>query len=339
MGGKMADEKKFFLTDEMAEAATVLKSFSVAGARDAYQGALKQNRFFLTGEGSSRIFPAKHAIDLALRKGLKQEFHTEGSYQAMELPLAGWQVFAASNSGKTKELILLLRKLQQEQQAVIGITNGRQTPVHQLTASTYLLNCGAEQAIAATKTVVEQALFYHALVSDLAGEDLAAQLPAVASKAAQVLTTPVEERLTDLLASGKRVYWVGRNDGVAEELMLKTMEITRKSAMYLEGTLAFHGIEEVMSEQDVMILVDPFAWEEENFEQVLRQKIGIKIIAISDHQTKFPTLIIPSNEDFKGYFQLMAGWKLLASAGIKLGINIDRPARARKVGNELKEEK
>ena len=335
----MAEGARFFLTDEMAEAAAVIQNFSVEQAREVYKNALKKSRFFLTGEGSSRIFPAKHAIDLALRKNLKQEFHTEGSYQAMELPLIDWQVFAASNSGKTKELILLLRKLQQEQQTALGITNGRQTPVHQLTASTYLLNCGAEQAIAATKTVVEQALFSHALVSDLAGEDLAAQLPAAAAAAGQVLNGKVEARITDILAGGQRVYWVGRNDGVAEELMLKTMEITRKSAMYLEGTLAFHGIEEVMSDQDVMILVDPFAWEEENFEQVLRQKIGIKIIAISDHQTKFPTIMIPAIEEFKGYLQLMAGWKLLASAGIQLGINIDRPARARKVGNELKEEK
>ena len=335
----MGEAVRFHLTDEMQEAAAVIKNFSLAQAREVYQSCLKQQRFFMTGEGSSRIFPAKHAIDLALRKHLAQEFHTEGSYQAMELPLNDWQVFAASNSGKTKELILLLRKLQQEQASVIGITNGRQTPVHQLTASTYLLNCGAEAAIAATKTVVEQALFYHAFVSDLASEDLAAQLPAAAAKAQQVLTTPVEGRLTDILASGKRVYWVGRNDGVAEELMLKTMEITRKSAMYLEGTLAFHGIEEVMTENDVMILVDPFSWEEENFEQVLRQKIGIKILAISDHQTKFPTLIIPQDEEFKCYLQLMGGWKLLASAGIQLGINIDRPARARKVGNELKEDK
>jgi len=335
----MGEAVRFHLTDEMQEGAAVIKNFSLAQAREVYHTARQKTRFFLTGEGSSRIFPAKHAIDLALRKNLKQELHTEGSYQAMELPLADWQVFAASNSGKTKELILLLRKLQQEQQTAIGITNGRQTPVHQLTSSTYLLNCGAEQAIAATKTVVEQALFYHALVADLAGEDLASQLPAAAAAAQQVLTTPVEGRLTDILANGKRVYWVGRNDGVAEELMLKTMEITRKSAMYLEGTLAFHGIEEVMTENDVMILVDPFDWEEENFEQVLRQKIGIKILAISDHQTKFPTLIIPRQEEFKGYLQLMGGWKLLASAGIQLGINIDRPARARKVGNELKEGK
>ena len=33
--------------------------------------------------------------------------------------------------------------------------------------------------------------------------------------------------------------------------------------------------------------------------------------------------------------QLAAGWNLLVEAGLKLGINIDKPERARKVGNEF----
>jgi len=34
------------------------------------------------------------------------------------------------------------------------------------------------------------------------------------------------------------------NNGVAEELALKTNEITRKKSAFLEGTFAVHGIEE-----------------------------------------------------------------------------------------------
>ena len=47
-----------------------------------------------------------------------------------------------------------------------------------------------------------------------------------------------------------------RCDGVAEELTLKTNEITRKRSDFLEGTYAVHGIEEVMAPSDVVFVVD-----------------------------------------------------------------------------------
>ena len=45
---------------------------------------------------------------------------------------------------------------------------------------------------------------------------------------------------------------------MAEELTLKTNEITRKSSDYLEGTYAVHGIEEVMNADEVVIWVEPY---------------------------------------------------------------------------------
>ena len=60
--------------------------------------------------------------------------------------------------------------------------------------------------------------------------------------------------MTDAIARAGTIYFAGRNDGVAEELTLKTNEITRKKSDYLEGTYAVHGIEEVMNPDDVVIL-------------------------------------------------------------------------------------
>ncbi|MFO0916846.1 MAG: hypothetical protein U0872_00825 [Planctomycetaceae bacterium] len=49
----------------------------------------------------------------------------------------------------------------------------------------------------------------------------------------------------------------------------------------------------------------------------------------------FPTIQIPDAGDLAGFVQLVAGWNLLVEAGLQLGINIDKPERARKVGNEF----
>ena len=39
--------------------------------------------------------------------------------------------------------------------------------------------------------------------------------------------------------------------------------------------------------------------------------------------------------DLTGYIEMAAGWNILVEVGLKLGINLDKPERARKVGNEF----
>ena len=51
--------------------------------------------------------------------------------------------------------------------------------------------------------------------------------------------------------------------------------------------------------------------------------------------TRFPTIQIPDAGDLSGYVQMAAGWNILVETGIKLGIDLDKPERARKVGNEF----
>ena len=61
----------------------------------------------------------------------------------------------------------------------------------------------------------------------------------------------------------------------------------------------------------------------------------MKVIAISSHQTSFPTVIIPDGGCMSSYVELAAGWNLLVDIGLALGIDLDKPVRARKIGNEF----
>ena len=45
------------------------------------------------------------------------------------------------------------------------------------------------------------------------------------------------------------------------------------------------------------------------------------------------TVVIPEAGDFRSYVEMAAGWNLLVEIGISLGIDLDKPQRARKVGN------
>lgn len=111
------------------------------------------------------------------------------------------------------------------------------------------------------------------------------------------MTTVVPDEITHKIANAGTIYWAGRNEGVAEELTLKSNEITRKPADYLEGTYAVHGIEEVMNAKDVLLWVDPYAESEQKFADVLVKGVGMTIVAIASRPTQFPTILIPDAGD------------------------------------------
>jgi glutamine---fructose-6-phosphate transaminase (isomerizing) len=187
--------------------------------------------------------------------------------------------------------------------------------------------------VAATKSVVEQGLFYDSLLRKANGKKMEG-LKDLAAKTEQALTLKIDPAVTAIISKATIIYFAGRNTGVAEELALKTNEITRKKSAYLEGTFAVHGIEEVMDKTEVVIWVEPFPAEQEKFKECLVTGVGMNIIAISSVQTIFPTIIIPDGGDYAEYVQLAAGWNVLVETGISLGIDLDKPTRARKVGNE-----
>jgi len=326
---------KFFLIREMLETGEVVKCLDIEKIL-SYEKEVKKERIFFTGEGSSRIFPAKKTIYEARKKGYKEDFYTDCATQALEYNLLDSTVFVASNSGKTKEDLELIRKLKgQNHDNIISIVANAGTPIMNEAHLSYLLTCGKEKAVAATKSVIEQALFYDLLFRKLNHKGLP-DFNQLGNLIIQVLQMPVPEEITDTLMNSKMIYFSGRNNGVAEELTLKANEIARKKSDFLEGTYAFHGIEEVMNTDEVVVIVDPFKEEEEKYKNVLIKGIGLKVVAMSTRKTIFPTIIIPEYGDFSNYLEIAAGWNLLAEIGINMGIDMDKTIRARKIGHEFK---
>jgi glucosamine--fructose-6-phosphate aminotransferase (isomerizing) len=326
---------KFSLCKEMLETVQVVRTFDPTVVKPFADALRGKDRILLTGEGSSRIFPAKRAIWEQNRSGGRPYLFTEGSTQAMEYPLADTGVVGASNSGKTKELVRLFRKLEAEKHpAFFGVTAAHGSVVESIAQKTRVLGCGGENAVAATKSVVEQALTYHSLLAALSGKPLTG-LAQAADALESVLTQAIDPQVVAAVAGASKIYFAGRNNGVAEELTLKTNEITRKKSAFLEGTYAVHGIEEVMDAHEVVVLVDPFADEEEKFETCLVKGVGMQVVALASRPTRFPTIRIPDAGDFNAYVQLAAGWNLLVEVGLANGIALDTPQRARKVGNEF----
>lgn len=328
---------RFNLCKEMLETAQVVRDFNPDVGK-VFANPLKgKGRILLTGEGSSRIFPAKRAICANNRANNGTLLFTEGSTQALEYPLQDAVVFGASNSGRTKELVRLFRKLEADRHpAYFAVTATAASVVEGIAKGTRVLACGSEKAVAATKSVVEQALTYQAIFSALSGGTMR-DLDMVGDAIEQVLTQAIPTEIVTAVAKSSKIYFAGRNDGVAEELTLKANEITRKKSAFLEGTYAVHGIEEVMDRNEVVVIVNPFLDEEEKFDTCLAKAVGIAVVAIASRQTRFPTMIIPRAGEYQNYLELVAGWNLLVEVGIANNIDLDTPQRARKVGNEVVE--
>ena len=325
---------KYALVREMMETPGIIKSFNPAVSQRFVKTVKSRKGLFLTGEGSSRLFPAKRAIYSTLKKKYLIPVITEGCTQAREYNLNDYTVFTASNSGQTKEVIRLVNVLKKNNHnAIFGLTANKNTRLEEFATDTHVLSCGKEDAVAATKSVIEQGLFYDSLMRNLRGEKMEG-LKSLAEKTEQVLTAKIDKGIIDIIKNANMIYFAGRDNGVAAELALKTNEITRKKSAFLEGTFALHGIEEVMDKNEVMILVDPFDVDQDKFYECLVKGVGINIIAVSAGKTMFPTISIPKDDQYAEYIQLTAGWNILVETGIALGIDLDHPKRARKVGNE-----
>ncbi len=334
MNLKESRYSKYALVREMMETSDVIKHFDPSEISRFGEKVKNINALFLTGEGSSRIYPAKRMIYDLLRRGLDMKAFTDGATQALEYNLADFAVFGASNSGQTKEIIRLFEELKNEgHNERYGLTANNGTRLENISCNTHVLKCGKEDAVAATKSVIEQALFYDALLHYIAGEEMRG-LDELSGQVDKAMTLNIDNEISDTISRAEIIYFAGRNNGVAEELTLKTNEITRKKSEFLEGTYGVHGIEEVMNPGEVLIWVNPFPAETAKFEECLVKGVGVNIIAIADHETPFPTIVIPDGGKYREYVELAAGWNILVETGIRLGIDLDKPERARKVGNE-----
>lgn len=325
---------KYELIKEMLETPGIIRSFDPQVSMRFVDPVKAKKGLFLTGEGSSRLFPAKRAICSNLKKKFLMPVLTEGCTQAREYDLSDFAVFAASNSGQTKEVIRLIKSLRKKgHNAIFGLTANNNTKLEESADASHILSCGKEKAVAATKSVLEQGLFYDSLIRNLRGEKMEG-LNALADQVQQVLTADIDKDITNAICKADIIYFAGRDNGVAGELALKTNEIIRKKSVFFEGTAALHGTEEIMNRNEVLIWIDPFDVDQDKFMECIVKGTGVKVIAVSKGKTLFPTVTIPEGGAYAEYLQLVAGWNILVEAGITLGIDLDHPLRARKVGNE-----
>lgn len=334
----LEDQKyaRFYLVQEMMGTVPAVAKFDPQCSKFVADSVAKTGAIMFTGEGSSRLLPAKNARRKALTWGLDVNVQNEGDRQALGYKLDKYTVLVDSNSGKTKEALALASALNARgHKELFALSANPDTPIEKACCGGHVLGCGWEQAVAATKSVVEQALFCESIFWHLADRDMRPALKGLPEKLEKALTLRIPSQVVAWVKEAHTIYFSGMNDGVAEELTLKTNEITRRKSDFLEGTYAVHGIEEVMQEGDIVFVIDPIESEVEKFRSVL-SAAGVRVVAVATRETPFDeTIIVPEAGEMQAYVYLCAGWNILVEVATSDGIDLDKPVRARKVGNEM----
>lgn len=321
---------------EMQRATEVIRNFNPLRAQQAARDILVSgvDRVYWIGEGSSIIFPAKYAGNMykALTKNsgthITLEARHAGTVDFGSIPDNSF-VFLASNSGNTREIKRALPELRGRHLIYYGVTAYRESELGDFCGSrVYLLDHPPEKATPATKSAVEQAAFFNAVVHELAGREF----PIVKGK-------PLAERLAgsmdinftrklprtaiSALESANTVYWVDKDLGVAEELAWKTTEITRKKAAYHQGTKMLHSPGEGIKENDLIVVVDAHSYSEEDIHSIaeLASNTGAGVLTFENADGSIPSLENLVSREFGREFSYLAlGWNYLRRAALNLGL-------------------
>ena len=133
---------KYYLVQEMMGTVPTVAKFDPACSQFVADSLRKTGRMFFTGEGSSRLFPAKNCRRVALTWGLPVEVQNDGSHQAAGYDLSKFTVLVDSNSGRTKEALMLAKKLQAEgHKDCFALSANPDTPIRQACALRSRNNC------------------------------------------------------------------------------------------------------------------------------------------------------------------------------------------------------
>lgn len=327
---------------EMLEGADVFRGFDFEETKSLAE-QIGQKRIIFAGMGSSILFPGKQARSRASELNLPNRVE---AYFASELlqykDFKDTHLFLLSNSGMTKETIMLLAHLRKKGARFTGITAVSDSILAKKCKSRIIMGCGFESGVAATKSVMEQALILDSIILHLARKQNrrmkfggpGRSLRDASNKIAHNIGLKLPKNALKSMVQADSIYFIGRDTGVLDEISLKAHEIARKNAFFYPDTDIVHGIEESIT-PGPLIIFEPSKFRKflSDFKR-FSKSADCSLFGVDSHKSPgINALRIKSNDIFHNYCLLAAGWGILRNISNRLHINMDRPKRAVKIGN------
>jgi glucosamine--fructose-6-phosphate aminotransferase (isomerizing) len=220
--------------------------FARVAARARERGA---SMVRMVGHGSSDNAASYGVYAFGLLAGLTalRDSITLTAYYGTRLDLSGSIVLALSQSGRTPDVVEYVVHARRAGAYTVALTNDLGTELAAQAHDVLPLAAGPEQAVAASKTYVNQVAALGLLAAHVAGrgERFTAELATTADLIEQTLPeleTRVR-RIAPPFASVGRMFVVGRGIqfATAREIALKLLETCRVAAEPLTATALAHG--------------------------------------------------------------------------------------------------
>lgn len=205
---------------EMIESADVLSKFDFNLTKRLAK-EIGSKRIIFTGMGSSVLFPANNAKSRAFELNIKNRVE---AYLASELlsckDFSDSHVFLCSNSGMTKETILLQEHIKKRGAEYTAVTAVPDSILARRCKNKIILQCGFEKAVAATKSVIEQGLVLDSLILNLAKiqgkkinlKKISSRLADASRSVLKNITIKVPENMLNILAKSSSLYFAGKSN-------------------------------------------------------------------------------------------------------------------------------
>jgi glucosamine--fructose-6-phosphate aminotransferase (isomerizing) len=291
------DGYQHFMLKEIMEQAQVLGQTADQDEKSFTKIALdvlRARQVIITACGSSRYaaLVGRYLFSRVAKKFCDVVMASEFGYFADSVD-RNTVVIAVSQSGETADVVEGVKAAREAGAQVISIINRPNSILADLSDETIYLNCGAEIAVAATKTFLSQlAVFYllsFAMVNDF--DRAVASLNGLNGKIASVLDHNKNEliKLSQTLKDRNDFYYIARgiNFAIASEGALKLKEISYIHAEGMPAGELKHGTLALIEAGTPVVVICPsdYTFAETLSNAIEAKSRGAYIIGVSDTQS------------------------------------------------------
>ncbi len=248
-------------------------------------------------------------------------------------------VIAVSQSGSSPDLCHALRTAQTRGAYGLAVTNTPESPLAQEADDTLNIQAGPEQAVAATKTYINQ-LVTLALLSQALGTDTSAAPSLTPLPGAVHAMFELEDQIRDVaqdLHTYPAMLVVGRgfHHATACETALKLQELTYTYALPFTSADLLHGPIALLDDRAVLICLDVGSQPNPHFTAIEARaaQAGTRLVVLSDHPERWQQvphmIVLPTPSRLADCYSpiptIVAGQLLAMYIGQAKGLDVVAP--------------
>jgi glucosamine--fructose-6-phosphate aminotransferase (isomerizing) len=288
---------QYFMLKEIMEQAQVLSQIVHQDGKRFTETALdilRARQVIITACGSSRYaaLVGRYLFSRVGKKFCDVVMASEFGYFADSVD-KNTVVIAVSQSGETADIIEGVKAAKDAGAQVISIINRPNSILADLSHQVIYLNCGAEIAVAATKTFLSQLAIFYLLSFSMvnAFDEAAAKLTSLNSEITRVLDWNKSEliKLSQKLKDKNDFYYIARgiNFAIASEGALKLKEVSYIHAEGMPAGELKHGTLALIEPGTPVVVICPadYTFSETLSNAIETKSRGAYIIGVSDKES------------------------------------------------------